>query len=212
MASARPSDLPSLGPWSWLVMKSILLWYRFAGWGVRGTLPDYPKMIVLGASHTSNWDFLVFVGTVNAVGRNIRFVGKNTLFRWPMGGFMSALGGVPVDRSLRQDLSKQIVDQFAAHDDFCLIIAAEGTRSYTEKWKTGFYHIAREAKVPIVCAGPDYPAKRGVFGPIIWPTGDFDRDMAPAYAFFRTLKPLHSDRAGFPPASEPVSEIHQTSA
>ncbi len=81
------------------------------------------------------------------------------------------------------------------HDDFVLIVAAEGTRDRTDKWKTGFYHIARQAGVPIVCAGPDYPTKKGIFGPVIWPTGDYDRDMKPAFDFFRSLHPLHPERA-----------------
>ena len=78
------------------------------------------------------------------------------------------------------------------------IVAAEGTRSYTEDWKTGFYHIARQARVPIVCAGPDYPTKRGIFGPVIRPTGDYAEDMKPAFAFFRSLRPAYPERAGFP--------------
>ena len=109
-----------------------------------------------------------------------------------------SLGGVPVDRRGRQDLVSQIVEQIRVHDDFLLIVAAEGTRARTTRWKTGFYQIALRAGIPIVCAGPDYPTKRGIFGPIIHPTGDYERDMAPAFAFFRSLKPRHPDRAAFP--------------
>lgn len=110
---------------------------------------------------------------------------------------MRSLGGVPVDRGARQDLVSQIVEQIRLHDDFLLIVAAEGTRSRTTKWKTGFYQIALRAGVPIVCAGPDYPTRRGVFGPIIHPTGDYERDMAPAFAFFRSLRPHYPERAAF---------------
>lgn len=198
MGRARPSDLPPLGPISWLVLKAILAWYKWSGWRAEGTLPNEPKMVVVGASHTSNVDFLVFLGTVHAAGRHVRFVGKHSLFKWPIGSFFRALGGVPIDRSARQNLVQQIVEQFDAHDDFVLIVAAEGTRSYTEDWKTGFYHIARQARVPIVCAGPDYPTKRGIFGPVIRPTGDYAEDMKPAFAFFRSLRPAYPERAGFP--------------
>ena len=176
----------------------LLQWYVRSGWRAVGTLPKDRKFVILGASHTSNWDFLVFLGTVHAVGRQVRFIGKHSLFRGAVGRFMRALGGVPVDRSAPQDLVSQIVDQFARHDDFLLIVAAEGTRSRTTRWKTGFYQIALKAKVPIVCAGPDYPTKRGIFGPVIHPTGDYDRDMAPAFAFFRSLRPRHPARAAFP--------------
>ena len=172
-----------------------------AGWEAEGTLPAYPKMVLVGASHTSNWDFLVFVGTIEALGRNVGFVGKNSLFRWPMGNFMRSLGGIPVDRSKRQDLTAQVVDQFRERDELLLVIAAEGTRSYTEKWRTGFYQIALQAGVPIVCVGPDYPRKRGIIGPVIRPTGNYDRDMKPAWAFFRGLHPKNPDRAGFPPGT-----------
>jgi 1-acyl-sn-glycerol-3-phosphate acyltransferase len=181
-----------------LVRSLLLGWYRLAGWQPAGILPPDRKFVILGASHTSNWDFLVFLGTVHAAGRQVRFIGKHSLFKGAVGRFMRSLGGVPVDRSAPQDLVSQIVEQFHAHDDFVLIVAAEGTRSRTTRWKTGFYQIALRAGVPIVCAGPDYPTRRGVFGPIIRPTGDYEGDMAPAFAFFRTLRPRHPERAAFP--------------
>lgn len=161
-------------------------------------LPPDRKFVIMGASHTSNWDFLVFLGTVDSVGRQVRFIGKDSLFHWPLGKFMRSLGGVPVDRSSPQDLVSQIVAEIHANEDFALIIAPEGTRSRTSKWRTGFYQIALKAGVPIVCAGPDYPTRRGVFGPVIRPSGDFDTDMKPAWAFFRSLVPKHPERAAFP--------------
>ena len=197
-STSADSDFPPLGPASRSVLWLLLQWYRRSGWTAHGTLPGERKFIILGASHTSNWDFLVFLGTVHAVGRRVRFIGKHSLFRGPVGRFMRALGGVPVDRSARQDLVSQIVEQIRAHDDFLLIVAAEGTRARTTKWKTGFYQIALRARVPIVCAGPDYPTRRGIFGPVIRPTGDYARDMAPAFAFFRSLRPRHPGRAAFP--------------
>jgi len=192
------SDFPPLGPASRSVLWLLLQWYRRSGWTAHGSIPEDRKFIIVGAPHTSNWDFAVFVGTVHAKGRRARFIGKQSLFRGAIGGFMRALGGVPVDRRARQDLVSQIVEQIAKQDDFILIVAAEGTRDRTTKWKTGFYQIALGAGIPIVCAGPDYPAKRGIFGPIIHPSGDYERDMAPAFAFFRSLKPRHPERAAFP--------------
>ncbi len=192
------SDFPPLGPISRTIFGLLLLWYRRSGWTAAGAIPAARKFIIIGAPHTSNWDFVVFLGTVHARGRRVRFIGKRSLFRWPMSGFMRALGGVPVDRGTRQDLVGQIVDEIAAHDDFAMIVAAEGTRNRTTKWKTGFYQIALRAGIPIVCAGPDYPAKLGIFGPIIIPTGDYEADMAPAFAFFRSLKPRFPERSAFP--------------
>ena len=184
-----------------LVHSLLLTWYRRSGWRTRGALPADPKFVIMGASHTSNWDFLVFLGAVHASGRRVRFIGKNSLFAWPIGGFMRALGGVPVDRTAPQDMVSQIVAQFDAHDEFLLVIAPEGTRSATTRWRTGFYQIALRARVPIVCAGPDYPSKLAVFGPVIHPTGSYDADMAPAWPFFRSLRPKHPERAAFPPGA-----------
>ncbi|MEP7316536.1 MAG: 1-acyl-sn-glycerol-3-phosphate acyltransferase [Sphingomicrobium sp.] len=192
------SDFPPLGPFSRALLWLLLQWYHRSGWTAHGKLPDARKFIILGASHTSNWDFPVFLGTVQAVGRRVRFIGKASLFKGPLAGFMRSLGGVPVDRDARQDLVSQIVEQIRIHDDFLLIVAAEGTRSRTTKWKTGFYQIALRAGIPIVCAGPDYPTRRGIFGPIIHPTGDYEADMAPAFTFFRSLRPRFPDRAAFP--------------
>ena len=195
-----PSDLsqPRLGPLSRLVHGLLIALYRASGWRATGALPKERKFVIVGASHTSNWDFIVFVGTIHALGRRVRFIGKDSLFRGSLGGFMRGLGGVPVDRSAPQDLVSQIADQFAARDEFALVIAAEGTRAATTRWRTGFYQIALKAGVPIVCAGPDYPSKRGVIGPVIRPTGDYDADMAPAFAFFKSLTPRHPERAAFP--------------
>lgn len=199
---AQPASNPSRLGWAEQVIHWLLLqWFVRSGWTVSGSLPPDRKFVIMGASHTSNWDFLVFLGAVHALGRQVHFVAKHSLFKWPLGGFMSALGGVPVDRSAPQDLVSQIVAQFDAHDDFILVIAPEGTRSATHQWKTGFYQIAMKAGVPIVCAGPDYPSRRGVFGPLIHPTGDYESDLKPALAFFRTLTPRHPERAAFPDGS-----------
>lgn len=191
-----------LGPMSRLVYRVLIGLFRRAGWQAAGTLPPDRKFVILGASHTSNWDFIVFLGTIEALGRRVRFIGKHSLFAWPIGGFMRAMGGVPVRRDTRQDLVAQVVAQFARHDDFALVVAAEGTRARTTRWRTGFYQIALQANVPIVCAGPDYARKLGVIGPVIHPTGDYDADMKPAFAFFRGLHPRHPERAAFPPGSE----------
>ena len=178
----------------WLLVQ----WFARGGWTIGGTLPPDPKFVIMGASHTSNWDFLVFLGAVHTLGRKIHFIGKHSLFKWPMGNFMRALGGIPVDRSASQDLVSQVVAQFDARDDFILVVAPEGTRSRTTDWKTGFYQIALKAGVPILPAGPDFPTRRAVFGPVIRPTGNYAEDMKPAFAFFRTITPRHPERAAFP--------------
>jgi 1-acyl-sn-glycerol-3-phosphate acyltransferase len=109
---------PRLGIVSRLVYRLLLGWFRGSGWRAAGTLPADRKFVIVGASHTSNWDFPVFLGTVEALGRRVRFIGKDSLFRWPIGGFMRALGGDPVSSDASQDLVAQVVAQIAAHKDF----------------------------------------------------------------------------------------------
>ena len=173
-------------------------WFKSRGWRVEGQVPPDRKFVLVGAPHTSNWDFLVFVGTVAEFGLSVSFIGKHTLFRWPFEGLMRSIGGVPVDRRQSRDLVQQMADEFAARDDFILIVAPEGTRAPTDRWRTGFYRIALAAGVPLVCAGPDYTRRRGIIGPTIRPTGDYEADMAPALAFFRSLVPLHPERGFIP--------------
>lgn len=187
-----------LSPLARLVRRWMLHWFDRHGWDVEGARPPTDKFVIMGAPHTSNWDFLVFLGTVEKFGLRPRFMGKRSLFSWPAGNFMRALGGVPVDRDARADLVSQMAARFAAEDRFALVIAAEGTRKPTRHWRSGYYRIALAAGVPIQCAGPDYLRKRGVFGPLIWPTGDMEADMAVAYDFFRSLRPLHPERVIFP--------------
>ena len=177
----------------------MLGWYESRGWRPEGVFPDLPKMVVCGAPHTSNWDFLVFAGTIAAVGRRVHFMGKDALFKPPMTDFMHEMGGVPVYRNERRDMVQQMVDEFHRRDEFILLIAVEGTRSPTDRWRTGFYRIAEQAGVPILCAGPDYRRKRGVFGPLVEPTGDYEADIAPTYSFFRSLQGRHPERAYIPP-------------
>lgn len=176
----------------------MLGWYRQTGWAVEGKLPDEPKFVLCGAQHTSNLDFFVFLGAADEFGRFLHFMGKDALFRWPLTGLMYGLGGVPVDRSSRRNLVQQMADQFAARDEFVLVIAPEGTRSATDSWKSGFYQIAVEAGVPIVCAAPDYPSRRVRIGPTIRPSGDYLADIQPALAFFRASTPRHPEKGHVP--------------
>ena len=176
----------------------MIRWFRRGGWRVDGSLPPVRKFILVGAPHTSNWDFLVFAGVAAHFDRHLSFMGKDSLFRGPLRNLMLALGGVPVDRSTSTDLVRQMTEEFAKRDDFVLVIAPEGTRSKADRWRTGFYRVALAAGVPMVCAGPDYEEKFGRIGPVIHPTGDYDADMAPAFAFFRTLKPKYPERATIP--------------
>jgi len=148
-----------------------------SGWRVEGTIPDLPKMVVIVAPHTSNWDFLTGLWVKLALRFGGRFVGKHTLFHWPLGVFMRWLGGVPVDRSAPGGFVGEAARALRESDRMLLVIAPEGTRRPAE-WKSGFYRIAVEAGVPILLAAFDYPRKAVRFGPLVTPTGDYAADLA----------------------------------
>lgn len=155
-----------------------------AGWRVEGQPPQLPKYVIVGAPHTSNWDFLVMLGALFTVQVEMHWLGKHTLFRPPLGGLFRWLGGIPVDRRQANGLVGQLVDAFHAHDQLVLIIPPEGSRKKLQTWKSGFYHIARGAQVPLALVSMDYARKVVNFGPVITPTGDIDADMGPIRAFF----------------------------
>lgn len=154
---------------------------RLFGWSVEERLPPVPRYVCIGAPHTTNWDLPVGLAAMLALGIPPRWVGKHTLFRGPLGPVMRALGGVPVNRRVSQDFVSQVVERFREAEErgepFVLVIAPEGTRSHTERWKTGFYHIARQADVPIALGYADYPSRRTGVGGWIEPGGDLEADM-----------------------------------
>ncbi len=157
------------------------------GWKVTGELPNNPKQIILGAPHTSNWDWAVGIVIVFALGVKLHWLGKHTLFRWPYRYFFKPLGGIPVDRDAPQGIIGQACETFAERTHFQLVIAPEGTRAKVKRFKTGFYRIAQQANVPIALAVMDLPNK--TFGFIDCPelSGDMETDIArieAAYAPF----------------------------
>lgn len=122
-------------------------------------MPNYPKIVVIVAPHTSNWDFPLGVIALFALDLRLTFLGKDTLFRPPLGGFMRWLGGIPVKRVVREDTVAAKVDAFRSADSLVLAIAPEGTRKYVDKWRTGFYHVAVGAGAVIVPVGFDYSTR-----------------------------------------------------
>lgn len=164
---------------------------RLGGWSIDGEFPNVPKSVTVAAPHTSNWDFVFGIGTAFAIGLRLDWIGKHTLFRWPFGWFMRALGGTPIDRNESHGSVDQIVAAMNAREQFILCLAPEGTRSRVGRWKSGFYHIATKADVPIVLAYIDYQRKVVGFGPLIRPTGDIDREMDEIQNFYRNHAPRH---------------------
>ena len=153
--------------------------------------PASPCCVIVGAPHTSNWDFVFFLGATHAFGITPRFMGKDSLFRWPLRRFMFDMGGVPVDRTVKGGYAAAMVAEFARNAEFRLVIAPEGTRSAVGKWRSGFYHIALGAGVPIVCGWVDNANRRGGLGPELMPSGNFAADMQKIAAFYRSVMPDH---------------------
>jgi 1-acyl-sn-glycerol-3-phosphate acyltransferase len=159
------------------------------GWRIAADLPNLPKFVLVGAPHTSNWDFLLTMATQFALGVRISWLAKRSLFRWPFGGVMSWLGGVAVNRSSRSSgIVEQTVEAFNSRDKFIIAVMPEGTRSRVSRWKTGFYRIAEGANVPVVLVRFDYGRKVMGIGPTIEPTGDVEADMMLIQSYYQDVK------------------------
>ncbi|HET9260487.1 MAG TPA: 1-acyl-sn-glycerol-3-phosphate acyltransferase [Acidimicrobiia bacterium] len=128
---------------------------RWLGWEIAGELPDVPKMVIVGAPHTSNWDFFLFLGTIHHFDIKVNFLGKASLFRWPFGAMFRKVGGIPVHRSRSGGMVGQVKAAFDAAQRMILVVAPEGTRKAAPHWKSGFVEIAAGAAVPVVIAGVD---------------------------------------------------------
>jgi len=169
------------------------IWLFLFRWRPDGERPTEPRFVLIAAPHTSNWDMPHMIAFAWYYGVEVRWLGKHQIFRWPFGGLMRALGGVPVIRERRTNMvdamAKAVVDTEVKGDrPLGLVIPAEGTRGYTDYWKSGFYHIARKAGVPIVLSYLDYSTGTGGFGPIIHPTGDIPADMDRIRAYYEGRK------------------------
>jgi 1-acyl-sn-glycerol-3-phosphate acyltransferase len=148
------------------------------GWRVTGELPDRPKLVAIVAPHTSNWDFVVGILVVFALGLRVRYLGKHTLFRPPLGWLMRWLGGTPVVRDTPQGAVGDAAEMIAREDKVLLGIAPEGTRTPGKPWRSGYYNIARAANVPILPAAFDYHGKALRLFPAFELTGNYEADVA----------------------------------
>jgi len=151
---------------------------RLAGWRIVGTIPDLPKFVLIVAPHTSNWDFPVGLMARGAIGFRAEFLGKDTLFRPPLGWIMRWLGGHPVNRRHPQGVVGAIIGTIRSRSAFLLALAPEGTRRRVERWRTGFYHVALGAGIPIVPVAFDFGRREIVLHEAFWPTSDEPADLA----------------------------------
>ncbi|MBY5993410.1 lysophospholipid acyltransferase family protein [Ferrimonas balearica] len=168
------------------MMATLSAWIlKLAGWSIQGQLPARQKYVAAVAPHTSNWDFIIGLLARFQLKIPARFIGKHQLFRPPLGWLMRALGGRPVVRTQSNNLVEEVTALFSQEEEFVLALAPEGTRSPVSRWKTGFYHIAQGAGVPIVPVAFDYRHKTIVIGDAFVPGDSKAADMAQLLAFYR---------------------------
>lgn len=164
---------------------------RMMGWKVIGDMKNYDKCVLIGAPHTSNWDYMMFLWAISVSKLHIHVLAKKSLFRFPLGYFIRFFGGVPVDRAKRSSAVEQGVAFLKAADSkTILLVAPEGTRAYNKEWKSGFYHMAWEAKVPLILAILDHKRKTVTIGTEFKMTGDYDKDII-------DIKKLYAGATGF---------------
>jgi 1-acyl-sn-glycerol-3-phosphate acyltransferase len=156
------------GPWTRALGATAL---GIAGWRFEGAPPDVARMVVVVAPHTSNWDFPIGVAAMLALGLRVRWLGKHSLFRGPIGAMLRWLGGIPVRRGERLGAVDDAVDAFRAHNRLLIALAPEGTRRRVDDWKTGYYTIAERAGVPVLPVWLDWSRRVVGFGPAVAATG-----------------------------------------
>lgn len=147
------------------------------GWRIDGDIPDRPRMVIIVAPHSSNWDFIVGVAAKLAMRLRVTYLGKDTLFHFPLGIVMRRLGGIPVDRANASAVVSSVLAQFEDRRRMLLAIAPDGTRKPVERWRSGFYHIARGAGVPILPVALDWGTRTVRIGTLFSPTGDIEADL-----------------------------------
>lgn len=176
---------------------------RLLGWRLAGEIPDLPKMVLIGAPHTSNMDGVIGLGTLMALGLDAGTMIKDSAFKGPMGPLLRWFGAIPINRKSPKGVIEQSVDAFNSKPALLLLIAPEGTRHAAPDWKRGYYHIAQGAQVPVLPAAADYRNKVVTFGPPLYPSGDYPADFAKLLAFYgQHLAPQHPERL-----SKPLCEL-----
>ena len=169
---------------------------KMLGWEVVVEWPESRKYIIVVYPHTSNWDFLlgIFASRSSRL-KSPHFIAKHTLFKKPFGWFFRGLGGIPVDRRHRASVAQQLAERFDEAEEFILGLAPEGTRSHSDHWKSGFYHIARAAKVPIVMAFFDYPNKQVGLGGEFYPGESIGETYEQIRGFFEGKQGKNPEQA-----------------
>jgi len=192
----RSCKVTHSGPVSGMILYWIgRFWMWLFGWDVVGQVPHGGKFVLIGAPHTSNWDFPFALAALYVFRLKISWLGKHTLFKKPFGRVMRWLGGIPIHRKSQHGLVDQIVKQFRASQQLVIVLAPSGTRKKRDHWKSGFYWIAHSAQVPILCGYLDYYRKKACLGLSFLPTGDVKKDMDRIRDFYEGVQGKHAELA-----------------
>jgi 1-acyl-sn-glycerol-3-phosphate acyltransferase len=190
--SARPA--PMRGPFSQIVHWMSSAFLRLGGWRIEGDWPAFEKMVLVAAPHTSNWDGINMLAAAGYYRVRLRWMGKKSLTQGPFGWIIKALGCVPIDRSKANDVVGAMTEAFAREERMVLAIPPEGTRHAVREWKSGFYHIAVAAHVPIVLSVLDYGKRTVRLAAVVFPSGDYVTDLALIQAHYSDAQGKHRDK------------------
>ena len=171
-----------------------VFWFRLKGWKVGESIPkEIRKAVVIAAPHTSNWDFIYALATFRLLDLKVKYLIKKELFRFPLKNMLKNTAGIPVERSRSHNLVDDIIQRFNKTDDLYLLIPAEGTRKKVSRWKSGFYHAAIGAGVPIMLGYLDYENKVAGFGKPFQLSGNMEKDMGIIREFYKNIKGKHPE-------------------
>ena len=158
---------------------------RLGGWRIEGQWPALPRMVIIAAPHSSAWDAVWGIAAKVAMGVHIDFMAKKEAFGGPVGWLLRRFGGFPVDRGAPAGIIGQVAEQIRRSESMWLVLAPEGTRRRVEKWKPGFWKIAKSAGVPVFCAWFDYPRRTIGLGPLVPLGDDLEADLVRMRELFR---------------------------
>lgn len=183
---------PLLTPLLRLLAMGVL---KLSGWKAIGKEIDHQRFVLIAAPHTSNWDFPLMLAVVLKLKLRVYWMGKDTLFPFPIGWLVKWLGGIPIDRSTSHNVVNETIRQYAEHEELIVLIPPEGTRSKVDRWKTGFYHIASKAKVPILLGYVDTASKEAGIADFFHVTGNLEDDMREIRAFYAAKKGINAENS-----------------
>lgn len=179
--------------------------FKLMGWRAVGEIPNVPKAVFLALPHTSNFDGLYAIPLVLGLDLDINIMGKDSLFKYPvLARFFKWAGIIPINRSKKGSVLQATIDRLKSSESLYLGLAPEGTRNYTDKWKTGFYYIAEGAQVPIIPVAMDYKTKEIRFLKPVYTTGDYDKDLVKIVEQYKGVVPKYPEKM-----SKPLRDINK---